>query len=254
MVLPGRPQDSPGRGQDGVVLWDFDGTLAWRSGMWRAALITALDRVSDGHGLGGEELRSGLQNGFPWHRPDDVHLHLDTAQAWWAALHPMLVHAYEQAGVDHDLAVAAATRVPEAYVDPSYWTVFDDTRPVLTRLREAGWRHVVLSNHVPELPNLVHDLGLDDLIADVITSAVTGYEKPHPQMFTDAIHRVGSPERVWMVGDSPTADIAGAERAGISALLVRTSPAPGIPGRDLHWAADLILARTTSGASAGPAG
>jgi putative hydrolase of the HAD superfamily len=166
----------------------------------------------------------------------------------------VLVHAYEQAGVDHDLAVAAAAHVPEAYVDPSYWTVFDDTRPVLARMREAGWRHVVLSNHVPELPNLVHDLGLDDLIEDVITSATTGYEKPHPQMFTDAIRRAGSPGQVWMIGDSPTADIAGAERAGIPALLVRTSRAPGIAGRDLYWAADLIVAGTTRGESAGPAG
>ena len=57
-----------------------------------------------------------------------------------------------------ELAELARTR----YVDPAVgWQLFDDTVPALDRLGEAGWRHAVLSNHVPELEQIVAGLGLD---------------------------------------------------------------------------------------------
>jgi len=30
----------------GVVLWDFDGTLAYRPGTWRSALVEVFDEIS----------------------------------------------------------------------------------------------------------------------------------------------------------------------------------------------------------------
>ena len=35
---------------ESVVLWDFDGTLAYRDGMWRGCLVEALAEVAPGHG------------------------------------------------------------------------------------------------------------------------------------------------------------------------------------------------------------
>ena len=225
----------------GVVFWDFDGTLAWREGMWRSALIQALDEVCAGHRVTPEAIRPGLVDGFLWHRADQPHHHLNIPERWWQALGPLFVRAYEQAGVDHHTALAAAAQVPRVYVDPRHWAVFDDTKPTLTRLREAGWRHIIVSNHVPELPQLVQDLGLAEFIDEVLTSATTGYEKPHPQVFAIALARAGSPTKTWMVGDSPTADIDGAEQAGIPALLVRKPANDATPNPDLIWAAGVIL-------------
>jgi hypothetical protein len=37
--------------------------------------------------------------------------------------------------------------VPRTHLDPRFRTVFPDSRPALAGLREAGWRHVILSNH-----------------------------------------------------------------------------------------------------------
>jgi putative hydrolase of the HAD superfamily len=210
--------------EPGVVFWDFDGTLAVRDGMWRGCLIAALDQVHPGHTVTDDMLRARLRDGFPWHRPDEPHTHLSTADLWWAALSPLFVAAYVQAGLECAVAEQAAALVPAVFSAPAYWTVFADTRPALRQLGDVGWRHVIVSNHVPELPRLVADLGLSDLIGDVITSATTGYEKPNPQMFACALRRTGQPRRAWMVGDNPTADIAGAERAGIPGLLVRAEP------------------------------
>jgi putative hydrolase of the HAD superfamily len=103
----------------------------------------------------------------------------------------------------------------------------------------------VLSNHVPELPGLIADLGLGSLVDDVLTSASIGYEKPHPEIFQHALRQSGHPTNAWMVGDSVTADIGGAELAGIPALLVRTGQNDR-PGPDLAWAADVILGHQQS--------
>jgi len=90
-------------------------------------------------------------------------------------------------------------------------------------LYAAGWHHVILSNHVPELPLIVYGLGLGELIVGVVASTATGYEKPHPRAFAIALDAVGGVERVWMVGDKVDADIRGAEAVEIPVIRVRAS-------------------------------
>jgi putative hydrolase of the HAD superfamily len=223
-----------------VVLWDFDGTLAQRPGRWSQCLVEAMARADANMRLQPEDVRPGLANGFPWHRHAEGHPELADPDAWWSALMPLLVSAYTRAGVQREIAITAADLIRRTYVDPAAWIVYSDTKPALTHLREHGWRHLVVSNHVPELPDLVTSLGLADLVEDVLTSAATGWEKPHPAMFRQALDRAGNAERVIMVGDNPEADIAGARRAGIPALLVRQPNSCGIVV-DLHTAADQII-------------
>lgn len=216
----------------GVVFWDFDGTLARREGMWRSCLLTALATVSPDHGLTHDDIRPGLRNGFPWHRPDIPHPELSgSGDAWWEALDPLLVGVFRRAGVADEAAAAAAHLVRTTYTEPQFWQVYPDVLGALTSLRRDGWRHIVLSNHVPELPRLVDSLGLDGLVDDVITSACVGYEKPHPEIFAYARRRAGSGP-LWMVGDNPVADVQGATAAGIAAILVRDSEE-----HNLDWAA-----------------
>jgi putative hydrolase of the HAD superfamily len=220
-----------------AVLWDFDGTLAYREGRWSQALLDALDRACPGHGASRDALRPGLRDGFPWHRPDVGHAH-PTADAWWAALAPVLAGACTAAGVGADDAQRAAAALREVYLDPAGWRVYDDVRPAFGML--GGYRHVVVSNHVPELPSLVAALGLP--VDAVVTSATVGWEKPHPRVWEAALVAAGSPREVWMVGDNPEADVCGAEAAGIPAILVRTAD-PGVARAcgDLLAAAALIL-------------
>lgn len=224
-----------------VVLWDFDGTLAYRTDRWRGALLMALDRVDPDHGVTLDDLRPGLRGVFPWHRPEVAHPQLGAPAAWWGELSEPFSATYRQAGVSEKVARRASTGVREAFLDPSAWAVFDDVRPALSGLTAAGWRHVILSNHVPELAELVTALGLDDLIEMVITSAATGYEKPNAAMFDLAVELSGRPDRVWMVGDNPSADVDGATAVGIPALMVRSPDAHG-HCRTLSEAAELIRA------------
>jgi putative hydrolase of the HAD superfamily len=203
-----------------TLLWDFDETLAHRPGMWAGCLVEALDEDEPGHGVCVDDLRPFLRDGFPWHEPLTPHPELNEPEAWWASVGGLLARAYTGAGIEQAPAARLATLVRRRYVDPAVgWTLFPDTAPVLWELRAAGWGHVILSNHVPELPELVRGLGLDELVDTVITSASIGYEKPHPQAFACARRVAG--DIALMVGDNYEADVAGAEAVGIPAVLVR---------------------------------
>ncbi|MGH9197011.1 MAG: HAD-IA family hydrolase, partial [Acidimicrobiia bacterium] len=60
------------------------------------------------------------------------------------------------------------------------------------------------------------------LVESVFTSARIGYEKPHPEAFRTVLSHITDADNIWMVGDNPVADVAGAEKVGIPGILVRT--------------------------------
>jgi len=214
-----------------VILWDFDGTLARRSGgtSFGACMVETLDEHAPDHGVDVSLFRPFLRSGFPWHTPELAHPHLSTTASWWEHVEPLLVRGFEGVGFESVRARTLGKLAGERYVDVRHWEVFDDTVPALSTLRGLGWSHVILSNHVPELPAIVSDLGLRSFFEASINSAETGYEKPHPEAFAIARRAAGDPSTLWMVGDNPTADIAGAEAVGIPAILVRAEPSPDRP-------------------------
>jgi putative hydrolase of the HAD superfamily len=221
--------------EPGVVLWDFDGTLARRPGLWSGCLLEVLDEHAENHTGTLEGIRASLRGGFPWSRHSDPHPGLADADAWWEALTPRLSAAIEGAGVSGERVGELARAMRIRFTDASRgWEVFPDAHPALKALAAAGWRNVILSNHVPELPDLVSELGLAGPVERVFTSATIGYEKPHPDAFLHALRECGHPARHWMVGDNPTADIDGAEAVGIPAILVRSD------GRARHTASELM--------------
>jgi len=227
---------------DRVVLWDFDGTLAWRPGLWGGCVVEVLDELEPGHGVAIESVRDALRGGFPWNTPDIPHPHLSDADAWWEPILDLIATALQRVDMARSQADDVACAVRQRFIDPSRgWQVFEDTLPALLRLSHAGWSHVILSNHVPELPDLVNGLGLAPHVERVITSACSSYEKPHPEAFRAALRICGNPGTVWMVGDNPIADIEGAEAVGLPAILVRRAGNVTHRAHGLSDAAALIL-------------
>jgi putative hydrolase of the HAD superfamily len=204
-----------------LLIWDFDHTLAYREGMWSGALIEVLDRFQPQHRITRDHIRPYLQRGFPWHTPNVEHHHLSDADMWWGALDPIFTAAFCGCGIEPEQARQLARAVRATYCDPKQWRLFDDVTPTLAQLAHAGWSHVILSNHVPELPLLVSRLPLRPYITAIYTSAAIGVEKPHPEAFRTVLRAHPDATRVWMIGDNWAADILGANAVHIPAILVR---------------------------------
>ena len=146
-----------------------------------------LEEALPGHDFEGELLGAQLRRGFPWHTPEVPHPELSSPDLWWDALLPVFVRA------------------------------------VLRDLSSRGWPHLILSNHVPELPEILHALGLDEHLLQVFNSAESGFEKPHPWAFDGVLETVACAEAAWVVGDNLRVDVWGAEAVGLPAILVRGS-------------------------------
>jgi putative hydrolase of the HAD superfamily len=225
-----------------AILWDFDETLARRSGGWSQTLVDLLDRKSPGHSITTAALLPGLSRGYPWHDWERSHPELNDPDVWWAVVRKVLGDALLEAGVAVPLAdqVSAAAR-PE-YLRLDHWSAFPDVVTALDRLTADGWIHVIVSNHCPELPQLVDGLGLARHFDAILTSAAIGYDKPNPEIYLAGMRAAGNPEVVWMVGDNPEADIAGAARCGIPGILVRRPSAGVLYAPDVAAAAEMIIA------------
>jgi putative hydrolase of the HAD superfamily len=118
-------------------------------------------------------------------------------------------------------ATRLAQSVRECYLNQNRWKLFDDVVPVLSLFSRRGYRQVVLSNHVPELNQLLAGLGIASFLERAFSSAVTGIEKPNPAAFLSVKAAYPEVSHFTMIGDSATTDVAGAEAIGIPAVLVR---------------------------------
>ena len=202
------------------VIWDFDGTLAYREGGWSGACVEVISRTDSTLEIGIDDIRPHLDTGFPWHAPNEPHPEISKADEWWERLYPVLESAMTEAGLSPTKAVTLAPRVRETYLAED-WYLFEDVVPTLESLADQGWSHLVLSNHVPELEQIIDDLGLSGYLDAVFTSASIGYEKPHPEAFMTVLRTLETDAIVWMVGDSIEADILGARPLELPAILVR---------------------------------
>jgi putative hydrolase of the HAD superfamily len=226
----------------GVLWWDFDGTLVNRPVMWAEVALRLLERHAPDRRVSAEEMTALVFAGMPWHRSDHAHPDLNTADSWWAAVYRRYVEIFSTLGCPDVAAAPALADLKADILDASRYQVFEDVRPALARARAAGWRSLIVSNHVPELEALAGDLQLAPFFESIVSSGVVGYEKPHRRLFDEALRLTGAGGPIWMIGDNPAADCAPVCALGHQAVLVR-SPTPGAFERqapDLNAALDLI--------------
>jgi putative hydrolase of the HAD superfamily len=207
---PGRPE---------VLFLDVGDTLirahpSW-AGVYRAGLLEAGVDVAE------EDLERALleetQAGGWWldetpFEPSEAKS-FETVMAFDAAVLARLGHA--------DLGEDTFRRIEAAFARRAAWYVFPDVPLALDALIAAGIRLCVISNFVWGLPELIHDLELARHFERLVVSARVGFQKPNPGIFQHALDVMQvAPERAMHVGDSYRADIVGARRLGIRAVLI----------------------------------
>jgi epoxide hydrolase-like predicted phosphatase len=96
--------------------------------------------------------------------------------------------------------------------------------PVVARIRELraeGYRTGLVTNNVREAgPQWREKVPLDELFEVVVDSSEVGMRKPNPAIFHHALDLLGgiAPQAAVFVDDHP-GNVAGAERAGLHAVL-----------------------------------
>jgi putative hydrolase of the HAD superfamily len=109
----------------------------------------------------------------------------------------------------------------ETMMDSIRFQVFPDVPDALADLRARGLRLVCVSNWDVSLPEVLDRCGLGAALDGVVTSAGSGSRKPDPVIFSQALELAGcAADEAVHVGDTLEEDVAGAEAAGIRALLL----------------------------------
>lgn len=104
-------------------------------------------------------------------------------------------------------------------LEQTYWRsflaearLFDDVFEFLDDLRQLGVPSAVVTDLTSQIQyrKIVH-FGLDRYVDYVVTSEEVGADKPSRAMFDTALKKIGDVTGpIWMIGDDPVADIAGA--------------------------------------------
>lgn len=142
---------------------------------------------------------------------------LAAVDRFWIEYHRLLLCA---CAVNPDDA-QRADAVYRRFTDAMRWRVYDEVRPLLDALRSRGIKLGVISNWTGDLEIVLESVALHSAFDFVIDSAHYGYEKPHPEIFNEALRRAGvSARQALHVGDSPGHDVEGALAAGLRAALL----------------------------------
>jgi len=208
-----------------AIFWDFDGTLVHANESFLGSLEAALQQY--GCAIDRSTLRQFLSEALSWHVPEEDYPDR-TGSEWWGSLWEKLSGFCRANGIDGALHRPICEAFRENALHFNY-TVYPDAEEVLAFCKEKGIENYLLSNNYPELIAVVEWLGLARYFSGFFVSSLIGYEKPRRELFDHALETVGFPDRCWMVGDNPVADIAGAQSAGITAILVHKNASAATP-------------------------
>ncbi|MFF1840005.1 HAD family hydrolase [Streptomyces sp. NPDC058231] len=91
------------------------------------------------------------------------------------------------------------------------------SREALSKAQADGWTCVIVTNgRTVQQEAKIRNTGLDQLVQGWVISETVGHKKPEPEIFHAAAATVSVPlPGAWVIGDSPHADIAGAEALGL---------------------------------------
>ncbi len=133
---------------------------------------------------------------------------------WWMFYSQLL----SEIGLNDD---AVRERLVSGTRNSANW---DQIPPGTTeQLRKIGARHplAVISNADGRIEDVLRRCGIADCFRTITDSGLVGYEKPHPEIFRQALKSMAAaPEESLYVGDVYSVDYLGATGAGMRAVLM----------------------------------
>lgn len=120
-----------------------------------------------------------------------------------------------------DIQLSSAMAEGYVKISPFQTHLFPGTKEVLQELSDKNYHLHIITNGFKEVQFIkLENSGLRHFFQDVLCSEEVGKNKPNPEIFHAALQRTNAKNtNSLMIGDDFEADILGAERVGIRAIL-----------------------------------
>ena len=212
------------------VIFDFDMTLGFRTTMWTDTVKELL--LENNVYATSEQIRPVTHGGvYPWSDPAVSHADFFKGRDWWETVSGNIADGLAENGIcSLKEAQTAMKGLRDRFCDIRYWKLFPDTLATLEKLTESGCSLALVSNHIPEARDIFNHLGLGAYFPRMVISSEEEYEKPHPAVLEKALGDFDKDKTV-LVGDNYFADVLGAIRFGMGAVLVRK---PNVTGYNYY--------------------
>ncbi|NLX35295.1 MAG: HAD family hydrolase [Chloroflexi bacterium] len=154
-----------------------------------------------------------------------------------------LVRLQRSLGLAADLTVARTAAEACLAAWSEHVCLPDDVLPTLRALRPAHALALVTNfDHPTHVHALLEQYALSSWFDAIIISAELRIDKPDPRIFEHALRAVGvQANEALMVGDSVSADMAGADAVGCQPVLIdRLGWHPSYQGRRIETLSDLL--------------
>jgi putative hydrolase of the HAD superfamily len=202
-----------------AILFDAGFTLTFHDGARIAAYAALAGLRADDAAL--ERAEGALRAELRETEGVTLQTHADGGHRWHQHMYRRLLALAETPGDPELLDRAAEVILREHRANNAWRRIGAGVRESLVRLRGAGLKLAVVSNSEGTIEQMLIEVGLRELLDAVVDSTVVGAIKPDPRIFQIALDRLGvSPADALMVGDSPSADVAGAQALQIRAALL----------------------------------
>lgn len=202
-----------------AVLFDAGFTLTFHDGARIAAYAAKAGLHVDPAAL--ERAEGALRAELRETEGVTLRTHADGGHRWHQHLYRRLLALAGVSGDPDRLDQVAAVILREHRLSNAWRRVGAGVREALARLRAAGLKLGVVSNSEGTIEQMLVEIDLREPFDAVVDSAVVGITKPDPRIFQIALDRLTvSPVETIVVGDSPSADVAGAHAAGLRAALI----------------------------------
>lgn len=203
-----------------TALFDFDGTLVFHKPDSFGVIRAYCSEI--GQPLTPEAEHQGRRMRHQYFVDPEVVVRLRSLSAdqFWSDFYRHLLAAV---GVDGDLD-RHATAMMDRAADLSFTYYCPEAGcQTLSELRERGYTLGLITNRdsVERFHNILDEMDLWPYFDLILASGEVGIRKPEPGIFHAALERLGSePDHAFYVGDNYWADVVGAERAGVTPVLL----------------------------------
>lgn len=206
-----------------TILFDLDGTLRRNSPSFNDAMTSFALQL----GLAGEiEKRRQAHRWLHYYwaqSPElvsDLETYEDYGEGFWTNHARLYLMAY---GCHADQASSLAPELTRCMVeeyDPEDGLA-EKVPSILGSLKEAGFRLAVVSNRRNPFDEQLEALGIHSYFEFTLAAGSINTFKPDPVVFRHALNEMGiEPEQGVYVGDNYFADVIGAQRARMRAILI----------------------------------